>query len=1332
MNLDVLSGELETFREAEKFWRDMLVTGEDVEILVPDRTTSSQMRDIQRERVQILPLVIPESIAVNLQKWSSRKDSLLYVIVLSSIMTVLAKLRSNPQVMVGCPATLDSDGSMKGDTPDRLLPVRFHIDGTQTVKQLWKELNVTLQSAYSYQFYPLEQLVKGSSLGAHQLGQVVCEFEPMHGVQVGRPDFRSEINGVVFSFRRRGEMIEGVMKYNGELYTSSMMESLAAASIHMLQQMAACPDLQLQELSIVNEREKKRLLGEFHPNKGEFPEILTVRELFEEQVQQSPNRTALVYGDTALTYDELNERADKFAGQLEETGIKPGHVVGVVCDRSPDMVAVMLAIFKTGAAYMPIDPDYPKGRIHYMLEDSGAACLVTPSELSIEFSFGGCLLQVQEDKLVKVSELTEESEHTHIRPASVQEDTAYVIYTSGSTGQPKGVMVGHPGMANLQLFFRSQLGITENDRIVQFASASFDASIWEMFMAFFTGAELHLLSKETIETYSAFTEYIRRTEITVMTLPPTYAVHLEPAEMPTIRMLITAGSASTPDLARRYSKHANYVNAYGPTESTICATVWQTGGPAGTDLNETTGNLPAKVPIGKPIRNTQIYIVNDEQQLLPVGFTGELCIGGVSLAQGYLGRDRMTAERFVDNPFAPGELMYKSGDYAKWLSDGNIEFIGRIDHQVKIRGFRIETGEIETRLLEHPQLREVFVTAKNNANEEAELYAYFTRAGEEQIADGVLQQWLAERLPSYMIPQYFILLDDMPLTPNGKIDTKALPEPFLYCNSSGLDALSDPEATVTERRLAELWKLTLGIAHVGLEDHYFHRGGHSLKAAQLISEIYKEFQVQLPLRKLMEVPVLREMAAEIDQSQGNGNLPPIHAAPPRSFYPLSLAQKRLFILNQYAPDQLTYNLPVALRIVGPVQKERLQKAIQELVRRHEALRTSFRLHEGQPVQCVHDELSIEMGYRSISENNLKEQLRQLVRPFDLAELPLLRVELLHLTDENHVLCLDMHHIISDGVSMSVLIDDLLALYQEEVRSPLRLQYKDYACWQNQMLGDGHLAEQEQFWLNEFTEPAPLLQIPTDYPRQSEEGIVDDAVTTVLSQEDSLSLRSLAINTESTLYMILLAAYSLLLSKVSGQKDIVVGTPVAGRSRTELMPLIGMFVNILPIRSRPEDQKTIMEYLSEVRMTALTALEYQDYPFDELVRKLKVERETGRNPLFDASFAMQNMELELRAPEGLKIEPVDVIAYRAKFDLTLWAEESGLSDDIKLTLEYRTSLFKKETAETLIECLGRVIKQMVDQPNCTIGQIDLRSSEEIEEQERRLMELEAALEMDFEF
>ncbi|SDG00906.1 amino acid adenylation domain-containing protein [Fontibacillus panacisegetis] len=1324
MNLDLLSGELEEYREAREFWMKMLSDAEEVEVLAPDRPVGVQNRDSFYE--QRLSLSFTASLAEGLMKWSSEKDSLLYVILLSGIMTALVKLRSNPSVIVGCPTV---DGTNWSEPAvNRVLPIYLNIEGSQTVKQLWKELNRTIAAAYGYQFYPIDHVGSEQGLKAAHLCNVACELDPMHDPSILQTCRQSAINGATFSFKKSDQKIWGELIYNADLYSASMMQSLAGSFMHVLDQMVDNPDLQVRNLSLVNNIGIHQLLKEFHPNKGEFPANESVAQLFEEQVHLTPDRTALVCGEKRLSYSELNERADCFAAQLAELGIRRGQVIGIVFDRTPDAVTAMLAVLKAGAAYLPIDPAYPQARINYMLEDSGAAGLITPSKYAGHISYNGCILLIQQNGLEALSSGSE-TFIDQLAPlhCTEKENTAYVIYTSGSTGMPKGVMVGHQGMANLHTFFRNELGIRESDKIIQFASASFDASIWEMFMAFFTGAELHLIEKETIESYESFTDYVRRSGITVATLPPTYASHLDPCRVSTLRMLVTAGSASDPELAKRWGQHMKYINAYGPTESTVCATFWQTDHLSLSEI-DTMRDYLTSVPIGKPILNTEIYIVNREDHLLPVGFMGELCIGGVSLALGYLGREQLTAERFVENPFVPGEVMYKTGDYAKWLPDGNIDFLGRIDHQVKIRGFRIEIGEIEVQLVQHPDISEAHVTAKRDIDGEACLCAYFSPWKGNRTDE--LKGWLAERLPAFMLPQYYFPLEKLPLTANGKIDTKALPDPAAH-DPGGMDAADDPSATATERKLADLWKLTLGKDRASLDDHFFNCGGHSLKAATLITEIHKHFQIQLTLRMLMEAPTLRGMAGAIDLSLESGSLPAIEPAQPRDYYPLSLAQKRMFILNQYEPKQLTYNIPVALRIDGPVDKEKLQKALHELVQRHETLRTSFMLHEGHPVQQIHTETQLRLGYRTIQEYEPGDELQRFTQPFDLAKAPLLRAELLHINANRHVLCLDMHHIISDGVSMSVLIDDMMRLYQNEALEPLRLQYKDFSCWQNEMLDTGRLSEQEAFWLNEFATPAPQLQIQTDYLRQtsSEEEGADEAVKIVLPPEIASGLHTLAASTGSTLYMVLLSAYSVLLSIYSGQTDIVVGTPVAGRSRADLQPLIGMFVNILPIRSKPEYHKTFLEYLAEVKETSLSALEHQDFPFDELVRRLNIARDAGRNPLFDASFALQNMDTDIPAIDGLNMEPVDLNFYQAKFDLTLWAEEKGA--EILLALEYRTRLFKRQTAEKLLRDMNRLIGKIIESPHMQVGAIDLRTSEEIKEQERRFIELEAALEIDFE-
>ncbi|MHB8065926.1 MAG: amino acid adenylation domain-containing protein, partial [Ruminiclostridium sp.] len=709
------------------------------------------------------------------------------------------------------------------------------------------------------------------------------------------------------------------------------------------------------------------------------------------------------------------------------------------------------------------------------------------------------------------------------------------------------------------------------------------------------------------------------------------------------------------------------------------------------------------IPIGKPIDNINLYILGENNSLLSIGIPGELCIGGVGLARGYLNNQELTNEKFVENPFCLGEKMYRTGDLAKWLPDGNIEFLGRMDHQIKIRGYRIELGEIEARLLKYEGIKEAIVLLKEDATKSNYLCVYIVSEKELKIQN--IKEYLSEELPSYMIPSCYVQLEKMPLAANGKLDRKSLPEPD---ESMTMGAEYIPPSNSTEERLAEIWKETLGIKRVGINDNFFDVGGHSLKAALLVSKIYKEFNVEIPLREVFNNPVIKELAEYI-KSSGESTFSPVIPVEKREYYPLSSAQKRIYILNQLEGEGTSYNMPTVMSVEGYVDKDRLEKSFEQLVERHELLRTSFETVNGEPMQQVHSEAEFKIEYIEADENCKENKINDFVRTFDLSQAPLLRLRLIKVTKDRHLLLFDMHHIISDGTSMNVIIRDFKQIYEGKELSKLRIQYKDYSVWQNKLLKSDRIEKQEKYWINTFSGDIPVLNMPLDYQRPPVQSFEGSRIVFESGQELICRLEIIAKETQTTIYMVLLAAYNILLYKYTGQKDIVVGTPIAGRPYEDFQDIIGMFVNTIAIRNNFEECKSYKDLLLKVKENALQAYENQDYPFEELVEKLDIQRDMGRNPLFDTMFVLQNTgDMDININE-LSFNPYPIENKVSKFDITLYAVERN--NKIYFELEYCAKLYKKGTMERLAGHYINILNEISTDIQTGLSEISMLSQQE---------------------
>ncbi|MBD8499270.1 non-ribosomal peptide synthase/polyketide synthase [Paenibacillus arenosi] len=1130
--------------------------------------------------------------------------------------------------------------------------------------------------------------------------------------------------------------------YNALTFREEDIRQIHGHFARALEKVAANPNIRVNQLELLTSAEKEQILGAFNPAQPEAAPTAAFHRLFEEQAERTPEAASVVYENDRLTYAELNERANCLANTLRVSGIGRETIVGILAERSVDLLVAVLAVWKAGGAYVPLDPDYPADRVRFMLEDSGAKVLLTQTVLRERAE---AWLDEEGLALAAVLYLDDEASYSEVRAnASVvsnmvsgkltdavddgdesyqhvgtdsfhearPEDLAYVIYTSGTTGKPKGVMIEHRSLVNTAAGYRREYRLDQFPvRLLQLASFSFDVFVGDIARTLYNGGTMVIVPKDDRIDPSRLHHWIERERVTIFESTPALIVpfmeyvHEQRLDMSGMELLITSSdSCSVADyriLQERFGSLFRIINAYGVTEAAIDSSFY----------DEPLMKLPqtGNVPIGKAWLNAKFYIVDAHLNPVPVGVLGELVIGGVGVARGYLNRPDLTEEKFVDSPFAAGERLYRTGDMARWMEDGNVDFIGRIDNQAKIRGYRIETGEIESQLLRVEGVREAVVLVRSDADGQKALCAYYTRDTGVELAVNDLRSELAQELPGYMIPSYFVELECLPLTPNGKIDRKALPAP-----EGGVGGGHEYVAprTELEAKLAAIWQYVLVREKaVGVTDNFFDLGGHSLRATTLVSKMHKELGFEFPLRDVFRYSTVEEMAAAMERME-IGSFTAIPAAEPSGYYPLSSAQKRLYILNQLEGGELSYNIPGAMLLEGELDRQRFEEAFRGLVARHETLRTGFEMVKGEAVQRIYEEVAFQVEYVHISGEQAEETVRQFVRSFNLAKPPLLRVGLAELAPERHILMFDTHHIVSDGVSMDVLIEEFVRLYSGEPLEQLRIQYKDYAVWQQSDEQKAQLAKQEAYWLNMFRGELPVLELPTDYSRPAMQSYEGRTLQLFMNSEKSEGLKRLAAENGATLYMVLLAGYTMLLHKYTGQEDVVVGTPIAGRNHSDVQPLIGMFVNTLAIRSYPTADKTFLDYLKEIKETTLGAFEHQNYPFEELVDKVNVARDLSRNPLFDTMFALQNTEnLEIQL-SGLHLSTYASEEIVSKFDLSLDVTE--IEEGLEYLFEYATALYKTETVEKLATHYLQLLESILSNPSATIAELGILTPAEKEQ------------------
>jgi amino acid adenylation domain-containing protein len=1065
----------------------------------------------------------------------------------------------------------------------------------------------------------------------------------------------------------------------------------------LVEALELAPGQAVGSIDVLPEAERRQVVEEWSRTDAEYPAESPIHRLFEEQAGRTPEALAVVSGEDALAYAELESRSNRLANHLRRRGVRPETRVGVCLERGTELVVAILAVLKAGGAYVPLDPAYPAERLAFMLADSGAPLLLTrlplPEGLPPHTAEVVCL----DADRARIAAESAQAPAAGVLPGNL----AYVIYTSGSTGTPKGVLVPHRGLANAARGHARDLGVGAGDRVLQFASPSFDASVAEMVMALATGATLVLGTRETLAPGPDLLRLLRDQEVTVATLPPSALAVLPPAELPALRTLMTAGEACPAELVERWAPERRFFNLYGPTE----ATIWST-----TAACAPGGGRP---PIGRPVANTRAYVLDARGEPVPVGVAGELYVGGAGVARGYAGRPELTAERFVPDPFgAAGGRLYRTGDRVRWRTDGMLEYLGRLDEQVKVRGFRIEPGEIEGALRRSEGVADCVVVAREDVPGEKRLVAYVVG----EVEAGVLRENLRRELPEHMVPAAFVALERLPLTPNGKLDRKALPAPDFAPAQERCVAPRTP----AEEVLVEIWAEVLGVERVGVTASFFELGGHSLLATRVVSRVRRVFGVELPLRALFEGPTVAELAGRVEALRRAELpvLPPVVPTGRTGAPPLSFAQERLWFIDRMEPESAVYGIPVAWRLEGALDEAALERALGEIVRRHEALRTTFAEVDGSPVQVIApfggfglpvEDLSGlgEADREAAAGRRAGEEAR---RVFDLAAGPLFRAALLRLGAGDHVLLLSMHHIVSDGWSMDVLFRELSALYEsyrEGRESPLPepgVQYADYAVWQREQLEGEALDRQLAYWRERLAGAPELLELPTDRPRPAVQTYRGAAIPMELSAELLERLQALGRSEGATLYMVLLGAFQVLLSRYGGGEDVVVGSPIAGRTRKEVEELIGFFVNTLVLRTDLSGDPSFREVLGRVREATLGAYEHQEVPFEKLVAELQPQRSLTHSPLFQVLFTLQNAEGPGNALAGLKVSGAGPAMEIAKYDLSLAfaATPRGLRGG----MNYSTDLFERGTVERMLGHLARVLEQVAADASVRLSQVEL--------------------------
>jgi amino acid adenylation domain-containing protein len=1352
------------YGEERDYWLNKLA-GEIVKTSFPAAPSGTENIDPRENESQPMKSVktrLEGSLFLRLMKVSKRSHYTLHMILAAAVTALLNKYTGNKDIIVGTPIYKQETGKEFLNT---VLVLRNQLPPHMSFQELLLQVRQTIVEANDNQNYPVETLLYHLKIPFSgkdfPLFDTVVLLRDIHDEEY----IRYTSPNIIFSFLNGHDHLESTLKYNPLRYDKSTAEQINRHFSRLLECAIFNVDMEVSAIDILSPQEKQQLLVEFNQNRTGYPDKQTIAELFDQQAERTPGKLAVLCGEDFLTYGRLQEQAKKLAAHLCAKGLHQEEAVGIMAENSHYMVVGILGILQAGGAYLPLNPYYPEERKNYLLRDACVrrlltyGCLIGDHGVEIlpldnptvyeNLPHGMGDLYAAQFVCVDFHSLPGEgacdslpqNENSYIMNLnkSFTRETgglnlAYIMHTSGSTGAPKGILVTHRSVARL-VKNTNYVEFQEKDRILQTGALEFDASTFEIWGALLNGLSLCLVGKEVILTPGKLKDAVQRYAISTMWMTSPLFNQVLEADVEIfrgIRNLIVGGETLSPshiNRVRREFPGLNVINGYGPTENTTFSIT-----------HRIDREYKENIPIGKPIANSTVYIFNERGMPRPIGAAGEIYAGGDGLARGYLNNPELTAEKFDHDLYdyqdyheeekkvknkknnetllrgvqggafleksPPGrrrQQLYRTGDLGRWLPGGVVEFLGRMDHQVKIRGYRIEPGEIENHLTALENIREAVVIDRKNAAGEKYLCAYVVSVG--TIDTVQLKSILAGQLPEYMVPSYFVQLDEISLTPNGKVDRRALPEPDEAGAAENYVAPRNP----MEEKFVRVWSEVLGVKEetIGIDSDFFELGGHSLKATILLTKLHKELNVKLPLAELFRTPTIRELVEFIKGEEEKVKEEQFESIKPvelKDYYVLSSAQKRLYVHQQVNPEDTSYNVPSVIILEKEPERTRLEKAFIKLLQRHESLRTSIETVEGKPMQRIHDHISFTPRYYEAGEKGAAEIIRQVIRPFDLSSAPLMRAALVKENENRYILIVDIHHIVTDGTSMDILTKEFNSLMTGKELSPLKLRYKDYAEWQNSDRHKEMVKKQETYWLKGFAGELPRLNLPTDFPRPPKQSFEGDMKEFNIGKDHTAALNEMAKSQGATLYIVLLALYSIFLAKLCRQDEIIIGVPIAGRTHADLQKIAGMFINVLAIRSYPQPGKIFKEFLEEVKLNTLQAYENQDYQFDDLVAALGIQQDMSRAPLAETHFVLENMS---------QFQGTSHQEYPAKLseklDLSLISIE--IAGEIVCRFSYKTRLFMRETIAKFGRQFLNITAQVLENPRIPLGKIQLLSGKE---------------------
>jgi amino acid adenylation domain-containing protein len=1279
---------------------------------------------------EMYPFALSHELTDQLKALAQREGVSLYMLLLAATNILFYRYSGQEDILIGTPMSSRNRlewQQIMGYFLNTLV-IRTDLTGAPSIHDVLQRVRDAVLDAHAHQDAPFELVVRAVQPeripGRNPLFQVMMSLEPpLPTLASGWTVTQMDVETATAKFDLNIELDErptgliGRFEYSTDLFEHETVGRMVQHWIAILTSAVADVTQPIATLPMLTPAEYHQILTDWNATTTAMtPE--PVHHLFEAQAARLPAATALVYEEQVLTYAELNRRANQLAHHLRHLGVGPDQLVGLCVERSPEMIVGLLGILKAGGAYAPLDPTFPPDRIAYMLREAGARVVVTQKHLAATLPVGDYLVITLDGDWATIRHQPEHNPQVDVRP----EHLAYVIFTSGSTGAPKGTMIEHRQLFNYVQGVGQRLALPAGASFATVSTIAADLGNTGVYLALTQGGTLHIIAQERLLDADAFAAYMHDHAIDCVKLTPSHMAAILTAAHPAWalprRAVVMGGEFSHWSLInqlREIAPDLRIINHYGPTETTVGVATYEV--PDGAAL------VAKTVPIGRPLANSRLYILDRHQQPVPIGVPGELYIGGAGVARGYLHRPDLTAERFIVHPLSndPQDRLYRTGDLAHWLPDGTVELLGRQDNQVKIRGFRVELGEIEVALRAHPGIAQACVLAREDIPGDKRLVAYIVPVAGTDADPSGYQELLRAKLPEYMLPTAYVPLDALPLTPNGKIDTRALPLPDAAQAAIGTPYA--PPRTLTEELLVSIWADVLGVAQVGIHDNFFTLGGHSLLATRVVTRVRQTLGNDMSLRLLFEAPTIAELAEHLDHQGPYAALPKITPHDRAAYlqsdgsyvFPPSYMEESLWFLYQLDPASPVYNIPISARLRGPLDMALLARVLAEVARRHEIVRTRFATRDGQLVQVVLPAVAIPLEEVNLSLIGPAEQEAEAVRltmaftrqPFDLERDALLRVQVLHLQPAEHIITFLTQHTISDGTSLNILLAEVATLYRDFAQGraaslpELPIQYADYALWQREALRDGRLEGQVDFWRDHLRNAPTTLNLPTDHPRPAEQSFAGAQHVFTLPPELMQRLRALSRRENATLFMTLMASMSALFAQYSGQEELLLGSPIGGRNQLETERLLGVFINSITLRCDVSGNPTFRELVGRVRQETLHVMANQDVPFDYLVQRLRPERLPGQNPFFQVMLSYWDIE---PLAEGWEPTLLDISGDAAKFDF--YIEMDDQPEGCVCHCEYSTDLFEATTVARMMTHWQRILVAIASDPAVHVAELPL--------------------------